>query len=98
MTATPASRPQHELPREDDGTLIRWAWPGGYPVYYITADGGALCPGCARSAEADKLTTDSDDPQWYILAADVNYEDPDLTCDHCAERIPSAYAEPEDAP
>ena len=26
----------------------KWAWPGGYPLYFVTDDGGALCFDCAR--------------------------------------------------
>lgn len=81
------------LPRDDDGRLTAYAWPGGYPVYYVTADSGALCPDCARMAEAEGLAGDPEDPQWYIVAADINWEDADLYCDHCSERIESAYAD-----
>ena len=85
------------LPRDDDGELTRWAWPGGYPVYYLTEDGSVLCPGCARMVEADHLDTPYDDgtfdPQWRIIAADINWEDTELYCDHCCDRIPSAHAD-----
>lgn len=67
---------------------------GGYPLYYVTADGGVLSPEAVRENQA--LTNDPDDKQWYVVRAEVNYEDPDLYCEHTGERIPSAYAEPED--
>lgn len=67
-----------------------FAWPGGYPVAYYTQDNGCLCPKCAT--ENLELTL-GEDPQWKIVAAEINYEDPDLFCDHCNKRIPSAYAE-----
>jgi hypothetical protein len=85
-----------ELPRDDDGQLSAFAWPGGYPLYYLTEDGGVLCPEDARMAERDKLAEYDDgtfDPQWHIIAADANWEDPEMYCDHCGNRIPSAYAE-----
>lgn len=82
-----------ELPRNSDGTLASYSQLGMYPLYYITKDGGVLCPECARNAEAEGLTKDPDDPQWFIVAADVNYEDASLYCDNCDDRIPSAYAE-----
>lgn len=88
MTHTP-----HTLPRDDDGQLTAWAWPGGYPVYYVTADTGILCPDCARMAERENLAGDPDDPQWYVVFADINYENPSVHCDHCGNRIRSAYAE-----
>jgi hypothetical protein len=82
-----------ELPHSDDGTLDAYAWPGGYPLYYITADAGCLCPECAEMARREGLTNDRQDTQWYILAAEVNWEDASLYCDNCEERIESAYAE-----
>jgi hypothetical protein len=40
--------------RDEAGKLITYAWPGGYPVFYVTADAGILCPDCARMAEAER--------------------------------------------
>lgn len=70
-----------------------YAWPGGYPIYYVTEDAGLLCSDCANKNL--KLTL-GDDPQWKIVAADINYED-FLTCGNCSTIIESAYgAEEED--
>jgi hypothetical protein len=78
--------------RNDDGTLPAYAWPSGYPIYYVTADGGVLCPGCANS---DGTTNDAnaDDKQWYIVGQGINYEDADLVCDHCECTVEAAYAD-----
>lgn len=71
----------------------RWAWPGGYPIFYITADDGVLCSKCANNNIT--LTSDRDgDDQWRIVAADINYEDTSLHCDNCNELVESAYGEP----
>jgi hypothetical protein len=71
----------------------KWAWPGGYPIYYQCADGGLLCSHCA--CKEIKLTSDVDAARdWKIVGSDINYEDPDLRCDHCDETIESAYCEP----
>lgn len=64
---------------------------GGYPLFYITADNGTLCPECAE--ENSELTFDESDKQWYVAAQEINYEDEDLYCDHCSKQIPSAYGE-----
>lgn len=77
------------------GKYDHYAWPGGYPLFYVTKDSGVLCPTCAN--ENAELCKDKDDPQWYIVATDANWEDPDLYCDHCNKRIESTYAE-DDAP
>ena len=63
----------------------RWAWPGGYPIFYICADGGVLCSKCAN--KEIELTGD---PQWRIVDADINCED-ECYCDHCADPIEAAY-------
>ena len=75
--------------------LTRYAWPGGYPIYLVTTDGGALCPDCVKSEIRniiDSCRREVDDG-WRAYGADINYEDPNLYCDHCGNRIESAYAE-----
>ncbi len=72
-----------------DGKLPIHAWPGGYPMYYITQDMGILCPKCAN--DNAYLSGDVDDPQWNVIHAEINFEDETLTCDHCYEPIEAAY-------
>lgn len=74
-----------------------YAWPGGYPLFFITSDGAALCFKCAESEGkriCDSLREHASDG-WRVEAADVNWEDAGLYCDHCGGRIESAYAEDE---
>lgn len=78
-----------ELPRNDDGTLISYAWPGGYPVYYLDKEDSVLCPACANKSEEDN----ADFPAFLPVACDVNWEDESLYCDDCSCRIESAYGE-----
>ena len=82
-----------ELPRLDSGKLQYYAWPGGYPLFYVTQDGGTLCPDCANSAESKGLTDDPDDTQWYIIACQANWEDESLYCDNCSDYIEFAYGD-----
>lgn len=68
---------------------------GCYPVFFLCSDGGVLCPTCARK-EAKQIIgaiLDGDSSGWRVVAHDANWEDPELMCDHCNERIESAYAE-----
>lgn len=85
------------LAKDDNGQYPKYAWPGGYPIFYVTADNGTLCATCAnteRSASTDDLDAHCpDDDQWRIVASDINWEDSDLQCDHCNARIESAYGE-----
>jgi hypothetical protein len=79
--------------------LPAFAWPGGYPIFYVFTDGGCICPECANEniLEIDGANRGQGQRNshggWAIDAHDVNWEDGELTCDHCHKRIESAYAE-----
>jgi len=85
------------LDRDEQGNLAAYAWPGGYPIYYLTADSGVLCPHCANTEkEVREADTNADCPdydQWRIVESDANYEDDNLFCDNCNGQIASAYGE-----
>jgi hypothetical protein len=72
-----------------------YAWPGGYPLYFITSDGAALSFDAAKAERRNILQSIAhrSNDGWRVIGADVNWEDQDLTCDHTGERIPSAYGE-----
>ncbi len=74
-----------------------YAWPGGYPTYWIMADGEALMFNVAFTEAKlmlDALThPEYRDDQWRPVALEINWEDPDLICCHTNERIESAYAD-----
>lgn len=69
----------------------KWAWPGGYPLFYVCKDNEPICPACCNREIARTADPARDDPQWTIVGVDINYEDEDLYCSHCAEHIESAY-------
>jgi hypothetical protein len=71
-----------------------YAWPGGYPLFFVMADGESLSFQAARENRRsilDALAHRTRD--WLPVAFVTNWEDPDLTCVHTGERIESAYAE-----
>lgn len=70
--------------RYTSGKLAKYTSFGCYPLFYLTADNSCLCADCAN---AESLAD--------LVACDANWEDPNLTCDGCSERIESAYAEDE---
>jgi hypothetical protein len=75
-----------------------FAWPGGYPKYFVTSDGAALCFPCAKKEGAlitSALRDNDTRSGWHVAGVDVNWEDSALFCDHCSKRIESAYAEDE---
>ena len=75
-----------------------YAWPGGYPLYFVTSDGAALSFDAVRSEYKQVLFSirHGVNDGWRVIGMQVNWEDPDLYCGHTGKRIESAYAE-EDA-
>jgi hypothetical protein len=74
-----------------------FAWPGGYPMFFVCSDGGCLCHKCAQDNVriiADSIDNDCHDG-WRVEAHTVNWEDTELMCDNCNEKIESAYGDNE---
>jgi hypothetical protein len=73
------------LPDSDDqgkpGELPAYVWPGGYAMFYLTAENDMLCAKCATDALADGL----DDPPVACGAfgATDDYPDDDECCANC---------------
>ena len=67
-----------------------FAFPGGYPLFLITSDGGALCFKCGKSEFyliAGEIQ-DDDNGGWRVVACEINHgEESDLNCDHCSKLI-----------
>lgn len=75
-----------------------YAWPGGYPLYFLAADGGVLSFGAVRSELKQVFRAMRDkgsDPCWAIVATCVNWEDRGLCCGHTGELIPATYGDEE---
>lgn len=72
-----------------------YAWPGGYPVFFLCDDGAALCCKCVKTERRNILESIARQARdgWRVVATDINWEDVDLTCDHCSQPIESAYGE-----
>lgn len=72
-----------------------FAWPGGYPCFFITSDGATLSFEAVRENFRSVIYSirHRSNDGWRVVAVDVNWEDPDLYCDHTGKRIESAYAE-----
>lgn len=61
---------------ENNSTLPAFAWPGGYPVYYL-----------ANAFEAERDNAEQLEPVAY----DIHWEGEAITCDNCNTEIESAY-------
>jgi len=71
-----------------------YAWPGGYPMFFVTKDGASLSFESAMEnfrQIADSIKTGTSDG-WLVIGCDINYEDSTLVCDHSGESIPAAYS------
>lgn len=70
-----------------------YAWPGGYPLFWITSDGAALQFSVAKSERRQILEAirDRSNCGWRIVALEINWEDAELFCDHTEKKIESAY-------
>lgn len=75
------------LPRDTDGKLSSYAWPGGYPLYYLDGENAVLCPDCANKMETDSGWDDSQKAE----SVNANYEDTDCQCEQCYQYINPAY-------
>lgn len=80
-----------------DAPASAYAWPGGYPLFYLCADGGVLCPVCVnrelRVVLIATIESPGTDKQWEVFGVDVNWEDESLQCDNCNKFIQSAYGD-----
>jgi len=74
-----------------------YAWPGGYPLYFVMMDGEAMSFAAVRANLRDVLGAihypKRFERSWRPNVVSINWEDGDLRCAHSGERIPSAYAD-----
>ena len=71
-----------------------YAFPGGYPRFFITADGEALSFDSAEKNKAlilEAINTDDKSGGWMVIGCDINWEDNTLTCAHSNKPIEAAY-------
>ena len=73
-----------------------YAWPGGYPKFFVMTDGEGLCYACAGEEKRRiraAIRRDDSTGGWIPAGVDVNWEDSNLFCCHCNKPIESAYGE-----
>lgn len=72
-----------------------YAWPGGYPLYFVTSDGAALSFESVRKELRSVLWSIKNrvSDGWQVVACETNWEDSELVCDHSGARIPAAYGD-----
>lgn len=72
-----------------------YAWPGGYPLFFITDDGAALSFAAVKAERRNIIESiaHKQSDGWRVVALDINWEDAELYCDHTGQHIESAYAD-----
>lgn len=73
-----------------------YAWPGGYPCFFVMADGEALSFEAAKANRREilhALAHGQRNDGWRPVALEINWEDSDLRCAHTGAKIESAYAD-----
>lgn len=72
-----------------------YAWPGGYPLYFITEEGYPLSfAGAAAAYERIKYGMHCDAypvPANIVVGIEINWEDDSLFCCETGSQIEAAY-------
>ena len=76
--------------QRSDGKLPSYAFPGGYPIFYLDQDDSCLCSECAQK--------DKDDSYYVIKEYEINEENEELFCDECSKHIDSAWGDSQKSP
>lgn len=71
---------------EEPQSVPAYAWPGGYPIGYVTDDGEMLCADCVNTRTEVHYAGDADG--WRVdgflaFGATTDYPDDDERCAHC---------------
>jgi hypothetical protein len=73
-----------------------YAWPGGYPLFWLMSDGEACAFSIAKTERRymlEALANPSPHDDWRPIALEVNWEDTNLICAHTGQLIESAYGD-----
>ena len=73
-------------------TVPDCAWPGGYPLIYLTNNCDIICPSCARKIVRDGVEDELDN----LHSVQVYDTGPTLECTICDKPMDSAYGDPDD--
>ena len=89
---------KYGLPLSEVKKLLRegeYAWPGGYPRYFILADGAPASFAGVRKYWKHichaHICADGQEPEWEIAACEINWEGDAGFCELTNDLIPSAY-------
>lgn len=70
-----------------------YAWPGGYPLFIGNECGETLHFECVKENLSSVIYDLRNNHRFGPLYCEINYENTDLYCDCCSEKIESAYGD-----
>ena len=72
-----------------------YAWPGGYPLYWLMSDGEACHFDVCKSERRNMLEAiaNKDNSGWRPVALEANWEDTNLICAHTGQVIECSYGD-----
>jgi hypothetical protein len=70
-----------------------YAWPGGYPLYFLTASGDTISFEGVHEHFFEEARSIRDKSSDRIVACGINWEDPEMTCVRTGKLINSAYGD-----
>jgi len=78
--------------------LPAYAFPGGYPLFYIDGLACISCPDCANTAIEEQLAGELWDDCDLPVACETYLEGPDMECENggCGKVIEAAYEDGQD--
>lgn len=76
----------------------QYAWPGGYQMYLVMADGEPATFEAVRKEWREVVEAffrDDRRDQWRVVGCDIFWEGPPMECSISGDMIESAYGDPE---
>lgn len=67
-----------KLPRDEDGKLSAYAWPGGQEIMYLDAENNTLCAECANESDQDRIDWPDQAPVAFFIL-----EEGEEWCEQC---------------
>lgn len=65
---------------------------GMYEKHWITKNGGVLCFECVTENLEQCSDFEAQNPNWFLIGCQINWEDNQLYCDHCNRKINEEYS------
>lgn len=71
-----------------------YAWPGGYTILALMADGECLCHKCACDSSNPVHEDETMRDGWLFEGGIIHWEGAPLHCAHCDAVLESEYGDP----